>query len=53
VLVVGAGPAALTASALLARAGVNAITITKYAGTADSQRRMPEDERRDFTLYRS
>jgi 2,4-dichlorophenol 6-monooxygenase len=38
VLVVGAGPAGLTASALLAPAGVNAITITKYGGTADSPR---------------
>jgi FAD binding domain len=38
VLVVGAGPAGLTASALLARVGVNAITITKYGGTADSPR---------------
>jgi 2,4-dichlorophenol 6-monooxygenase len=36
VLVVGAGPAGLTASALLARAGVRAITITKYGATADS-----------------
>jgi 2,4-dichlorophenol 6-monooxygenase len=38
VLVVGAGPAGLTASALLARAGVKAIGITKYGGTADSPR---------------
>jgi 2,4-dichlorophenol 6-monooxygenase len=38
VLVVGAGPAGLTASALLARYGVNAITVTKYPGTANSPR---------------
>ena len=38
VVVVGAGPAGLTASALLARAGVDAITVTKYAGTAHSPR---------------
>jgi 2,4-dichlorophenol 6-monooxygenase len=38
VLVVGAGPAGLTASALLARADVKAIGITKYPGTADSPR---------------
>jgi 2,4-dichlorophenol 6-monooxygenase len=38
VLVVGAGPAGLTASALLARAGVKAIGITKCGGTADSPR---------------
>jgi 2,4-dichlorophenol 6-monooxygenase len=34
---VGAGPAGLTA-ALLARAGVDAITVTKYPGTANSPR---------------
>lgn len=38
VLVVGAGPAGLTASALLARLGVPALTVTKYATTADSPR---------------
>ena len=38
VLVVGAGPAGLTATALLARAGVNALTVTKYATTANSPR---------------
>jgi 2,4-dichlorophenol 6-monooxygenase len=38
VLVVGAGPSGLTASALLARAGVRSIGITKYSGTADSPR---------------
>jgi 2,4-dichlorophenol 6-monooxygenase len=38
VLIVGAGPAGLTASALLARQRVNAITITKYSSTADSPR---------------
>jgi len=38
VLVVGAGPTGLTASALLARAGVKAIGITKYPGTAESPR---------------
>ena len=39
VLVIGAGPAGLTAAALLARHKVQAITITKYNGTANSPRR--------------
>ncbi|HWM68220.1 MAG TPA: FAD-dependent monooxygenase [Steroidobacteraceae bacterium] len=38
VLVIGAGPAGLTAAALLARHKVPTITITKYNGTADSPR---------------
>jgi 2,4-dichlorophenol 6-monooxygenase len=38
VLVVGAGPAGLTAAALLAEYGVSAITVTKYAATANSPR---------------
>jgi 2,4-dichlorophenol 6-monooxygenase len=38
VLVVGAGPAGLTAGALLAREGVRAITISKYAGPAHTPR---------------
>jgi 2,4-dichlorophenol 6-monooxygenase len=37
VLVVGAGPAGLTAASLLARLGVPAVTVTKYA-TANSPR---------------
>ncbi|MGH3517689.1 MAG: FAD-dependent monooxygenase [Haloechinothrix sp.] len=38
VLVVGAGPAGLTAATLLAEYGVDAIAITKHAGTANSPR---------------
>jgi len=38
VLVVGAGPAGLTAAALLAEYDVDAITVTKYPGTANSPR---------------
>jgi len=37
VAIVGAGPAGLTAAALLARAGIDALTVTKY-GTANSPR---------------
>ena len=37
VLVVGAGPAGLTATCLLARLGTRAVTVTKY-GTADAPR---------------
>ncbi len=38
VLVVGAGPAGLTMAALLAAEGVDAITVTRYAGTAHTPR---------------
>ena len=38
VLVVGAGPAGLTATALLARQGVPSITLCKYASTAHTPR---------------
>ncbi len=38
VLVVGAGPAGLTAAALLARSNVDALTVTKYPGTAHTPR---------------
>jgi 2,4-dichlorophenol 6-monooxygenase len=38
VLVVGAGPAGLSAAALLAQHRVDAITVTKYSGTANSPR---------------
>src|SRR5271163_1038778 len=38
VLIVGAGPAGLTASALLARENVNAITVTKYPRTSHTPR---------------
>lgn len=38
VLVIGAGPAGLTTSALLARQGVSAITISKYKSTANGPR---------------
>lgn len=38
VLIVGAGPAGLTAAAFLAKYGVDAITVTKYATTAHTPR---------------
>ena len=38
VLVVGAGPAGLAATALLATAGIRSLTVTRYAGTANSPR---------------
>lgn len=38
ILVVGAGPAGLAMAALLARAGVDALTITRYPTTAHSPR---------------
>jgi NADPH-dependent 2,4-dienoyl-CoA reductase/sulfur reductase-like enzyme len=38
VLVVGAGPAGLTAAAFLAEYGVSAITVTKYQSTAHTPR---------------
>ena len=38
VLVIGAGPAGLTAAAGLARLGVPSLTVTKYGHTADSPR---------------
>lgn len=38
VLVIGAGPAGLTAAALLTRYGVDTITVTKHPGTAHSPR---------------
>ena len=38
VLVVGAGPCGLTLSALLARQGVDAVTVTRYSGTAHTPR---------------
>lgn len=38
VLIVGAGPSGLAMAALLAREGIDAVTVTKYAGTAHSPR---------------
>ena len=38
VLVVGAGPAGLTAAALLARSAIPSITVTKFGGTANAPR---------------
>jgi 2,4-dichlorophenol 6-monooxygenase len=55
VLVVGAGPAGLTAAAGLARLGVPSLTMTKYGGTADSPRAHITNQRaveifRDFGI---
>jgi 2,4-dichlorophenol 6-monooxygenase len=38
VLIVGAGPAGLTAAALLATYGTSALTVSRYSGTANSPR---------------
>ncbi|MFC6882303.1 MULTISPECIES: FAD-dependent monooxygenase [Actinomadura] len=45
VLVVGAGPVGLTASALLARDGVDAVTVTKHAGTHPTPRAVYTNQR--------
>ena len=55
VLVIGAGPAGLTAAAALARLGASALTVTKYGGTADSPRAHITNQRaveifRDFGI---
>ncbi len=38
VLIVGAGPSGLAATALLATAGIRSLTVTRYTGTANSPR---------------
>lgn len=55
VLVVGAGPAGLTAAACLARDGVRAITLSRYSGTAPEPRATFTNQRtvevfRDFGI---
>ncbi len=55
VLVIGAGPAGLTAAASLARLGVSSLTVTKYGSTADSPRAHITNQRaveifRDFGI---
>ena len=50
VVVVGAGPAGLVASALLSRARVPFVAVTKYAGTAESPRAHVVNQRTNEVL---
>lgn len=58
ILIVGAGPAGLAAAATVARYGANAITVTKFSGTANSPRAHITNQRtveifRDFGIEES